>query len=168
MENITFIKNNLVQFELTGLNSEKINHCVSNKMKKSKFGALSKILIVCIFMIFQKQLKAQIYFFAPGWGSAPCQVTYEVYDATATMPILSGTNNSITFPIPNPPINNNCFSGIPAYVIFRVLSGPTVTVSINSSTSVSLPCLGGAFYTFSAYFTGNGLGCPQETLILNY
>jgi len=164
----------LNKFHKSSISNEDENSNFSNfkeAHQKSKFKLYAKksLLIFGLFFAFiSNPLKAQAYFFTPGWGSAPCQVTYEVYDATATTPILSGTNNIITFPIPNPPVNNNCFSGIPAYVVFRVLGGPTVTVSINSSTLVSLPCLSGAFYTFAAYFTSNGLGCPQETLILNY
>jgi hypothetical protein len=117
------------------------------------------------FTFFSNPLKAQTFFFTPGWGSAPCDVSFDVYEAGGGSPILSGNKNTIIFPTSIPP--GNCFSGIPAYVVYTINGNP-YTVSINSTRTISLLCLGGAFYTLTAYYNSPGMGCPQETLILNY
>jgi hypothetical protein len=137
---------------------------------KFKLDTKKSLLILGLFFaFFSNPLKAQTFFFTPGWGSAPCSVNFKVFNSSGTL-LLSGDSNSIKFPIRNPPTQINCFSGIPDYVEYTVsgyLFNPIV-VPINNSVAVSLPCLGGAFYNFTAYFTPSGLGCPQETLILNY
>ncbi len=141
---------------------------LKNTNSKFKLDAKKTFLVFGLFWLFlSNPLKAQTFFFTPGWGSAPCSVEYRVYDASSAL-ILQGVDNAIRFPIPNPPIQNNCFAGIPSYVEFIVNGGSPITVAINSSTTVPLICLGGAQYTFAAYFTPSGLGCPQETLIMNY
>ena len=149
--------------------SNNFNTKVANQNFWSKFNFDAKkplLILVVFFAFFSNTLKAQ-FFFNPGWGSAPCTVDYRVYDASSTL-ILGGVDNTITFPFLNPPNPGNSFSGIPSYEEYRVNGGAPITVVINSTVVVSLPCLGGAFYTFKAYFAANGLGCPQETLLLYY
>jgi hypothetical protein len=165
----------LNKFKKSSISNEDENSNFSNfkeAHQKSKFKLDTKksLLILGLFLaFFSNPLKAQTFFFTPAWGSAPCSVNFKVFNSIGTL-LLSGDSNSIKFPIRNPPTQINCFNGIPDYVEYTVggyLFNPIV-VPINNSVAVSLPCLGGAFYNFTAYFTPSGLGCPQETLILNY
>lgn len=135
---------------------------------KFKLDTKKSLLILGLFLaFFSNPLKAQTFFFAPGWGSAPCSVDFRVFDASSNL-ILEGSNNSISFPSPVP--SGNCFTGVPSYVEYYVSLYPSnpITVSINSTVTVPLSCLGGAMFTFTAYYNSPGMGCPQETLVLNY
>jgi hypothetical protein len=48
----------------------------AHQKSKFKLDAKKSLLIFGLFLAFiSNPLKAQTFFFAPGWGSAPCQVT---------------------------------------------------------------------------------------------
>jgi hypothetical protein len=148
-------------------NSNFFNFKEAHQKSKFKLDAKKSLLVFALFFtFFSNPLKAQTFFFTPGWGSAPGSVDFTVKDASGAT-ILIGNNNTITWALPS--ASGNCFQGVPAIVEYSVNSGtPFVIVPINSAVTVPLPCLGGAMFTFTAYFTPSGLGCPQETLILNY
>ena len=140
----------------------------AHQKSKFKLDAKKSLLIFGLFLAFlSNPLKAQTFFFTPGWGSAPCQVDFKVFDASSNL-ILEGSNNSISFPSPVP--FGNCFTGVPSYVEYYVSLYPSnpITVLMNSAVTVPLTCLGGAMHTFTAYHNSPGMGCPQETLVLNY
>jgi hypothetical protein len=149
-------------------NSNFFNFKEAHQKSKFKLDAKKSLLIFALFFaFFSNPVKAQTFFFTPGWGSAPCQVVFKVFDASSNL-ILEGSNNSISFPSPVP--SGNCFTGVPSYVEYYVSLYPSnpITVSINSTVTVPLSCLGGAMFTFTAYYNSPGMGCPQETLVLNY
>ena len=172
IKSIMNLFNGLNKFQKSSISIEDENSNLSNfkeAHQKSKFKLDTKksLLILGLFLAFlSNPLKAQTFFFAPGWGSAPCSVDFRVFDASGNR-LIWGVDNVINSPSPVP--MGNCFLGIPSYVEYRVTGIPTpITVPVNSSVIISLSCLGGASYTFTAYHNSPGMGCPQETLVLNY
>ena len=69
----------------------------AHQKSKFKLDAKKSLLIFALFFaFFSNPLKAQTFFFTPGWGSAPCQVDFKVYDASSNL-LLHGINNTIIF-----------------------------------------------------------------------
>lgn len=78
------------------------------------------------------------------YGIAPCQLNIFLFDASGN---LVYTYLNAQTPLPGP---FGCSSSTPPnYAIFNVTGGPTFRVNLNSSATVSLPCLGGLTHTFS-------------------
>ncbi len=96
------------------------------------------------------------------YGIMPCNLTINILDS-------SGNN---LFPVPNaqnpPSTPIACqIKAKPARVEFIILGGPTFNVEIDSSYTVSLPCLGGVNHTFTVSMSPSGATC-DTTYYINY
>ncbi len=94
------------------------------------------------------------------YGSIPCQLAVSIFDAFGN-PITS-------FLTPPQGTNLNCRNANPpAYAVITILGMAPITIDVDSTTVVSLPCLGGANYTFN-FSKSTSSGSCDTTYYLNY
>ncbi len=96
------------------------------------------------------------------YGIMPCALNIRVLDSSGFI-LYNYTMANIPSPTPIP-----CQTkATPVKVEFIISGGPTFSVDVDSSRTVSLPCLGGANHTFTVSMSPGGGSC-DTTYYINY
>ncbi len=95
------------------------------------------------------------------YGISPCMLSIIIYDSS------SNILYSVSPATPPYPILTCSTGNSPHHVVFNISGGPNFSVDVDSSRTVSLPCLGGANHTFTVSMSPGGGSC-DTTYYINY